>query len=160
MAPIFPEMLSLAADGGICMRNLIAAALCCTGLTIAVAYAGSSGNQPPTPFETTGLNPTGPDWLKENPYRADAAQTEVAIKVGEVGYGLNCARCHGLKAITGGMSPDLRYLEDGKFGDEWYMERTRNGYVHNGAVKMPKYEGILSQEGMWAIRSYVESQPK
>jgi mono/diheme cytochrome c family protein len=58
------------------------------------------------------------------------------------------------------MSPDLRYLEDGKFGDEWYMERTRNGYVHNGAVKMPKYEGILSQEGMWAIRSYVESQPK
>jgi cytochrome c-550 PedF len=142
------------------MRIEFAVALCAAGLAIGLAHAGSSGNQPPTPFETSGLNPAGSEWLKENPYRADAAQNELAIKIGAEGYALNCARCHGLEAITGGMSPDLRYLEDGKFGDEWYLERTRKGYTHNGQEKMPKYEGIVSQEGMWAIRTYVESRSK
>jgi mono/diheme cytochrome c family protein len=54
----------------------------------------------------------------------------------------------------------LRYLEEGKFGDEWYLERLRNGYTQNGTTKMPKFEGIFTQEAMWAIRTYIESRPQ
>jgi cytochrome c-550 PedF len=112
------------------------------------------------PIETTGLNSVGPDWLKENPYRKDPAQYEIARKIGASGYNQNCARCHGLEVISGGIAPDLRYLEDGKEGDEWFLERIRNGYAQNGLTKMPKFEDIFTQEAMWAIRSYIETQPK
>ena len=30
--------------------------------------------------------------------------------------------------------------------------------VRNGAVYMPKFEGILTQEGMWAIRSWLDTK--
>jgi cytochrome c-550 PedF len=118
------------------------------------------GNVTPQPVDTTGLNTLGTDWLKENPYRADAAQLAKAVEVGALGYYNNCASCHGLEAVSGGVAPDLRELETGKFGDEWWLERTRNGVTQNGQSKMPKYEGVISQEGMWAIRAYVESRPK
>ena len=58
------------------------------------------------------------------------------------------------------MAPDLRILEDGILGDEWYLERVRKGYSQNGAYKMPPFQGLLSQEAIWAIRSYIENQPK
>lgn len=122
--------------------------------------AFAHGNITPQPVDTTGLTPLAAEWLKENPYRADAAQQAIAIERGEVGYYNNCASCHGLEAVAGGLAPDLREIEEGKFGDEWWMERTRNGVTQNGVSKMPHYEGIISQEGMWAIRSYVESRPK
>ena len=101
------------------------------------------------------------EFLEENPYRlAGGEQYELAIKIGASGYNQNCARCHGLEAISGGIAPDLRVLEDGLFGDEWYMERVRKGYSQNGAYKMPPFQELLSQEAMWAIRSYIESRPK
>ncbi len=51
-------------------------------------------------------------------------------------------------------------MEDGELGDGRYMERVRKGYSQNGAYKMPPFEALLSQEAMWAIRSYIENQPK
>jgi cytochrome c-550 PedF len=108
----------------------------------------------------TGLNPVGTEWLKENPYRADKAQYDLAVTIGSSGYNQNCARCHGLQVISGGMAPDLRYLDEGKLGDEWFLERIRLGYTQNGLTKMPKFEGIFAQEAMWAIRSYIETRPK
>ena len=33
----------------------------------------------------------------------------------------------------------------------------RNGAVRDGRVYMPKFEGIFSQEAMWAIRSWLET---
>ena len=42
--------------------------------------------------------------------------------------------------------------------DEIYIERVRKGAVRNGAVHMPKFEGILSQEAMWAIRSWLDTK--
>ena len=50
--------------------------------------------------------------------------------------------------------------DEGAFGDEWFMERIRKGYSQNGAYKMPPFEEVLSQEAMWAIRSYVETRPQ
>jgi len=110
-------------------------------------------------IDTTGLKPIG-DWVKENPYRADKAQYDLAVTIGKSGYNQNCARCHGLEVKSGGIAPDLRFLDDGKAGDEWFINRARNGFALNGLTKMPRWEGVLSQEAMWAIRSYIETRPK
>ena len=118
------------------------------------------GDVVPQPIDVTGLRLLGPEWLKENPYRADEEMKKIAIPIGASGYNQNCARCHGLEVISGGLAPDLRYLDEGKLGDEWFMERIRGGYTQNGATKMPKFEGIFSQEAMWAIRTYIESRPQ
>jgi cytochrome c-550 PedF len=129
-------------------------------MTMAAGLAYGHGDVTPQAVDTTGLPALAGDWLKENPYRNDPALLPTAVKIGAVGYLHNCAACHGLNAISGGVAPDLLLLEQGKFGDEWFLERTRNGHVQNGMVKMPKYEGIVSQEAMWAIRSYIEAQIK
>ncbi len=119
------------------------------------------GDVTPQAVDTEGLDALGEDYLEENPYRLKGGQQyQLAIDLGASGYNQNCARCHGLEAISGGVAPDLRKLEDGLFGDEWYMERVRKGYSQNGAYKMPPFESLISQEAMWAIRSYVESRPK
>jgi len=112
------------------------------------------GDVAPHPMNTEGLSPLGDKWLTENPYRGNP----LAIKIGETGYSQNCARCHGLGAVSGGFSPDLRYSERGADGDELFLDKTRRGIVRNGAVYMPKFEGILSQEGMWAIRSWLDTK--
>ena len=138
------------------MRIAIGLAACAALTT----YAYSHGNVTPQPVDVTGLKQVGTEWLKENPYRADKAEYEKAIAIGSSGYNQNCARCHGLEVISGGIAPDLRYLDDGKLGDEWFLERIRGGYTQNGLTKMPKFEGIFSQEAMWAIRSYIETRPK
>ncbi len=113
------------------------------------------GSVTPEPVDTTGLEPLGPEWRQENPYKGN----ETAIKIGASGYNQNCARCHGLEAISGGIAPDLRYLEATPDGDAWFLNRIRRGATINGDFKMPPFEGILSQEAMWAIRSYLESRP-
>jgi cytochrome c-550 PedF len=126
---------------------------------LALPVLAASGTEP-VAIDTTGLKELGTDWLKENPYRNDPAMKKLATEIGASGYNQNCARCHGLEVISGGLAPDLRYLEEGKFGDEWFLERARNGYTQNGLTKMPKFEGIISQEAMWALRTYIESRPQ
>jgi hypothetical protein len=37
------------------------------------------------------------------------------------------------------------------------MPPTRKGVSRDGRVLMPKYEGVMSQEAMWAIRTWLES---
>ncbi len=126
-----------------------------------MAKVMSHGDVTPQAVDTEGLTPLGDEFLLENPYRlAGGEQYELAQKIGASGYNSNCARCHGLEVISGGIAPDLRLLEDGEFGDEWYMERVRKGYSQNGAYKMPPFEALLSQEAMWAIRSYTETRPR
>ena len=116
-------------------------------------FAFGHGSVTPQAVDTKGLKTLGTEWLSENPYKDD----KLAQEIGEHGYSENCARCHGLGAVSGGIAPDLRYLDKGIEGDEWFMERIRGGAVRNGNVYMPPFEGILSQEAMWAIRTYVLS---
>lgn len=120
------------------------------------------GDVNPQPVDTAGLPEMGEEWLIENPYRAEAAGEEVwfkAIEIGASGYNQNCARCHGLEVVSGGLAPDLRYLEAEEYGDEWYMERFRVGYTQNGTTKMPAFGELLGQEAAWAIRTYIETRP-
>jgi cytochrome c-550 PedF len=116
--------------------------------------ASAHGDVTPQPVDTAGLEPLGDDWRTENPYSGNPK----AIEIGASGYNQNCARCHGLEVISGGLAPDLRFLEKGKVGDEWFIQRIRNGAKkQDGTTIMPAFEGTFSQEAMWAIRAYVES---
>jgi len=115
-----------------------------------------------SPVDTGNLPSTGDEWLTENPYRAETAGEEVwkeAVSIGESGYIQNCARCHGLEVVSGGLAPDLRFLEAEEYGDSWYVERFRAGYSQNGTTKMPAFEEVLGQDAAWAIRTYIETRP-
>ncbi|MGB7243473.1 MAG: cytochrome c-550 PedF, partial [Sulfitobacter sp.] len=61
--------------------------------------------------------------------------------------------------VSGGLAPDLRFLEAEEYGDEWYAERYRTGYTQNGTTKMPGFEELLGQDAGWAIRTYIETRP-
>lgn len=113
----------------------------------------SHGDVSPQPIDTEGLEALGEGWREINPYSGN----EKAIQIGKSAYNQNCARCHGLGAVSGGISPDLRYLPLGAEGDDYYTQRVRNGAIRNGITYMPKFEGIVSQEGLWTIRAWLES---
>ncbi len=124
-------------------------------LSIGLAAPGvfAHGDVVPQAVDTTGLKNLGADFQPANPYRKD----KTAIRIGDSAYNQNCARCHGLGAISGGIAPDLRYLPLGDEGDEVFLPRIRRGSVRDGRVYMPPFEGILSQEAMWAIRTWLET---
>lgn len=86
--------------------------------------------------------------FEHNPYRGN----KIAIQVGSSLYGLNCARCHGLQAISGGFTPDLREVPFE--WDAYFINRVRNGYKS----KMPAFEDVLTQEEIWAIKSYLDER--
>ncbi|MEP3275921.1 MAG: cytochrome c-550 PedF [Stappiaceae bacterium] len=130
------------------------------GLIAATGLAFGHGDVAPQPVNTDGLPDVGEEWLTENPYRdADEAVWRKAIDIGSSGYNQNCARCHGLGAVSGGLAPDLRYLEAEEDGDEWFAERFQTGYTQNGTTKMPAFGELLGQKAAWAIRTYVETRP-
>ena len=135
-------------------KTATAGGLMALGLVLAASGALGHGDVQPQPVKTDGLKPLGTEWLAENPYKGDAH----AISIGASGFNQNCARCHGLEVISGGLAPDLRYLEKGKEGDEWFKERVTHGAIIDGMTKMPVFAGVISQEGLWAIRSYIEAQ--
>lgn len=134
----------------------------------ACALAFAHGNVTPQAVDTTGLAPVGEAWLNANPYQGN----EKAIEIGASGFNQNCARCHGLEAISGGIAPDLRRLDNDcatmadkgkrdacvKDNDDYMITTVRHGRSRNGAVYMPPFEGVLSQEAMWAIKTYLESR--
>ena len=130
------------------IRTLSAAAL-----LMAASAVIAHGDVVPQAVDTSTLKPVGTEWLAKNPYLKD----KEAIRIGDSAFNQNCARCHGLGAISGGIAPDLRYLPLGDEGDEVFMQRIRKGAVRDGRVYMPPFEGTLSQEAMWAIRSWLET---
>lgn len=136
-------------------KALLTALLASTFSTFALAH----GDVVPQGANTDGLEPLGEEWLEENPYRsANDDLKEVAIQIGSSAYNQNCARCHGLEAMSGGIAPDLRELDADINGDEWFKERVINGAVRNGAIYMPRMAEHLSQEALWAIRTYIEQR--
>lgn len=134
--------------------------LAALGLTVFGTAALAHGDVAPQPMNTDALPDVGEEWLTENPYR-DAGEEvwTTAIEIGSSGYNQNCARCHGLGVVSGGLAPDLRYLEADEDGDEWYVERFQTGYTQNGITKMPAFGELLGQKAAWAIRTYIEARP-
>ena len=142
-------------------------ALLVAGLLVGVIAAGSAwahGDVVPQAVETQGLTsikdagvPVNEDgWAAVNPYRT-SPEHDRAVEIGSSAYNQNCAACHGLEAKSGGIAPDLRMLERGDEMDEFFIGKVRNGVTRNGAVYMPPFEGMLTQEAMWAIRAWLET---
>lgn len=127
--------------------------LACATLSLSAGAAFAHGDVVPQAVDTSSLKQLGNDWRTSNPYRGD----KNAIAIGDSAYNQNCARCHGLGGVSGGIAPDLRYLPAGDEGDEIHMQRIRRGSTRDGRVYMPPFEGILSQEAMWAIRAWLET---
>jgi len=135
--------------------RLVTAAVLLAGLLVAPMVQAHGGGST-EPMDIGTLKPLGEKLLDENPYRGD----KEAIKIGESAYGQQCARCHGIQGISGGMSPDLRQMDVDKENDKIYLDVTLRGAARNGKVYMPPFKGILPQEVIWAIRSYTDSRPK
>lgn len=149
------------------LRQLVlCASIGAAALTSMLAIA--HGNVTPQGVDTTGLPPLGEKWRDENPFKTN----KLALKIGASAYGQNCARCHGIDAISGGVAPDLRQIDRDcvslkveakklacyKEMDAYFLASVRAGKVRNGAVYMPPFEGIFNQEAMWAIKTYLESR--
>ncbi|MGI9418568.1 MAG: cytochrome c-550 PedF [Geminicoccaceae bacterium] len=136
------------------MRRIIttAAALC---LMVAADQAFAHGDVAPQPIDISGLTLLNGEEHFENPYR-DGDEYETAIKIGDKAYNQNCARCHGLGALSGGIAPDLRYLIPGE-DDEYFMEKVKLGAVRNGVTYMPAFGEIFTDEAIWAIRSWLDT---
>jgi len=110
----------------------------------------------------------GKEWRAENPYRGNAS----AVKIGTSAYNQNCARCHGIEAISGGIAPDLRKIDNDcaslkdapkkaaclKEIDDYFLTTVRHGRTRNGAVYMPPFEGVMNQEAIWSIKAYLETR--
>ena len=161
-----PSMTELTPNPAPRLRGLLASLGCV--LAVAGSAVWAHGDVTPQAVDTSTLPKLGEPWLAENPFR----QNEEAVKVGTSAYNQNCARCHGLEAISGGIAPDLRKLDNDcatskdaarkaacvKENDEYYLTTVRHGRVRNGAVYMPPFEGTFNQEAIWAIKSYLESR--
>jgi cytochrome c-550 PedF len=141
-------------------------------LLLALSFNASAvfahGDVTPQAVDTHTLPQLGEQWRDENPYRGN----DEAIRIGGSAYNQNCARCHGIEAISGGIAPDLRKLDKDcvnqkietkkqaciKEIDQYFLGSARRGKVRNGAVYMPPFEGTLSQEAMWSIRAYLDTR--
>jgi cytochrome c-550 PedF len=149
-------------------RHLVSrAAVLAASLALGQA-AFAHGDVTPQAVDTKELPALGAQWRPENPYR----QNGDAVRIGTSAYNQNCARCHGLEAVSGGIAPDLRKMDNEcatqkdpkkraacvKDVDDYFSSTVRKGRTRNGAVYMPPFEGTLNQEAVWAIRSYLETR--
>ncbi len=140
-------------------------------LTVAAAAALAHGDVVPQSVDTSTLPQLGAKWLDANPYSTGPAHKE-ALRIGTSAYNQNCARCHGLEAISGGIAPDLRKFDadcsdladvDKKNAcyremDDFFLATVRRGRARDGRVYMPPFEGTLSQEAIWTVRTYLETR--
>lgn len=116
--------------------------------------AFAHGDVTPQAVDVHTLPVLGEELRGTNPYR----DNKEAIRIGTSAFNQNCARCHGLEAISGGIAPDLRKLDLEPDTDVYFLESVRGGKVRNGAVYMPPFKDVLPQEAIWAIKAYLETR--
>lgn len=148
--------------------SLLGASVLMSAAMLTSTAALAHGDVTPQAVDTKALPQLGEKMREENPYR----DHKEAIQVGASAYTQNCARCHGIEAVSGGIAPDLRKLDRDcvnikqaakkeacyKDNDKYFLESVRRGKVRNGAVYMPPFEGVFGQEAMWAIKAYLETR--
>ena len=153
------------------MRNLIKPRDLAVGLflvTMAVR-ALAHGDVTPHAVDTSGLKPLGTEWIEPNPYRGNVQ----AAAVGAEGYLHNCAGCHGLNAVSGGIAPDLLKLNKEclsmtskvlqascmKDTDDYFKDITLKGKKNSeGRFTMPAYGIVFTQEAVWSIKAYLDAR--
>jgi cytochrome c-550 PedF len=147
--------------------RLLFASLALAGCALASGLMAQGNTAPlavaPRPVDTSALPDIAGDndaWITANPYRADPAVYATAQQVGRLAFEQNCSRCHGHDAVSAGIVPDLRYLDAGEAGDEWFITRFHHGLKRDGKVLMPPLGEALGQKTGWAIRSWLDSRHK
>ena len=152
-------------------RALAALALVAAA-SAAALHVHAHGDMVPQAVDTHTLPQLGSKWRESNPYDKQSPARQEALRIGSSAYNQNCARCHGLEALSGGIAPDLRKFDDDCSGladaakktacyqemDDYYVGTVRRGRTRDGRVYMPPFEGVLTQEAIWAIRTYLEER--
>jgi cytochrome c-550 PedF len=138
-------------------------------LVLIAVNALAHGDVTPHPVDTSTLPQLGAAWVDTNPFRGN----EKAIAVGAEGYKHNCAGCLGLEAQSGGMAPDLltpvkdclemasKEQQTGciKENDDFFKGITLRGKRNGeGRYVMPAYDGVFTQEAVWAVKSYIDAR--
>lgn len=150
------------------LLSLLAFAATCFAAATVMAH----GDVTPQAVDTRTLPQLGAKWLDANPYSEKSPARGESLRIGTSAYNQNCARCHGLEAISGGISPDLRKFDGDCTGmadagkraacfkemDDFFIATVRRGRVRDGRVYMPPFEGTLTQEAIWSIRTYIETR--
>lgn len=130
--------------------------------------AHAHGDVTPHPIDTTGLPPLGEEWVMPNPYRGNTQ----AAAIGAEGYLHNCAECHGLNAVSGGVAPDLRSMGGDcldkaasmqadclKDADDYFKDIVMHGKKNSeGRYVMPAYNSVFTQSAVWALKAYIDAR--
>lgn len=143
------------------------------GLIIfAFLMSGNAFAEDQPPFNVNGLPGLGNTWRTTNPYRGN----EAIAQAGQQAFNHNCARCHGVDAINDGArsmpAPDLRKLDrycrriaPGDLRDacmqdidDYFRRSVLEGKVIVGVRHMPAWQPFLTQETIWAIKTFLEEQ--
>lgn len=121
--------------------------------------------------DSSALPASARTWSEPNPLRGNPD----AIAIGRTTFNQTCAHCHGVDANgSRAPAPDLRRMGSGcrriedmalrtrcmADADAWFMQSVRHGKQKFGIVHMPPWEGHLSPELVWSLRSFVESVPR
>ncbi len=120
--------------------------------------------------DTSALPAQARTWTEPNPLRGNPQ----AVAIGQAAFNQSCAMCHGANADgSRSPAPDLRRvgtrckrIEDDALrqrcmgdADAYFIKSVRYGKQKFGIVHMPPWEGVVSPELAWALRSYVETAP-
>lgn len=147
-----------------------------TSTLLGALWAGQARAEvPAAPVVDTSSLPAVPTtaegWVEPNPLRGQAE----AQRIGRDAFNQVCARCHGIDANgSRAPAPDLRRvglacqrvseptwkarcLAD---ADAHFSRSVRQGKKKFGIEHMPAWEGVLSPQLSWAIRSFVETAPR
>ena len=139
-------------------------------LALGFALNAQAMERGPPQVDTSPLPPSAHTWSEPNPLRGNAQ----AIVIGQAAFNQSCAHCHGVNANGSRMpAPDLRRLgtrckritDDALRercqgdADAFFIKSVRHGKQKFGIVHMPSWEGVVSPELAWALRSYVETAP-
>ncbi|MEN9893113.1 MAG: hypothetical protein RLY78_3408 [Pseudomonadota bacterium] len=113
-------------------------------------------------------------WQLPNPYRGLPAEALLRVReAGAAAYGRHCAVCHGAAeaATPSPEGPDLRRLDSAcrrladrsqvprcqTDVDTYFLQSVLDGKLRAGQMHMPAWRGLISQEEIWAVRSYTEA---
>jgi mono/diheme cytochrome c family protein len=95
----------------------------------------------------------------KNPVKSD----EASIAAGKVLWNKNCASCHGKTGLGDGVKARNLETPAGDFSKPVYQNQSDGeifGKTKIGRDEMPKYDGKLSDEDIWAITNYSRTMKK
>ena len=139
-------------------------------LGMALAVGAQAIERVAPQVDTSPLPAQAQTWTEPNPLRGNAQ----AAAIGQTAFNQSCAKCHGENANGArAPAPDLRRIgtrckriEDDALrqrcledADAFFIKSVRYGRQKFGIVHMPPWEGVVSPELAWALRSYVETTP-